>query len=420
VSTHWYVISGLGATRETDALFAAMAVPQVLLTIFSGSLSNVLLPLLATVEGDQVRRETWGFAVTAAGGFAALAAVLYPTAPLWVRWLVPGFSAPDLALTASLAQIQLLSLALMAGAAVFTAYTQSTNRFILAEGAGLIGGVASLATVVALLPRFGVEAAAWAYVLRGAVHLACLLPIIGWVRPAGWKSRVQQEGRRRTGPLLVGASYYKLDPLVDRILASMSMAGGLSLLSVAQQVYSAGAQVIAKATVSPVVPRLATVAAAGRWAEFRAIYRRRLTLVGAIVVAAALGTVLAVGGASRQLASLGGLGPDEVTLLWLLLTVLVGLLLGGALGQITATAFYAIGDTRTPTRLGVYVFTAHVPVKVVAFLTFGLVGLAGAISAYYLVALIVQLVALERTVGRALDRGHEANTHTSPIGITPL
>ena len=45
----WYVITQLGVGIETDALFAGMALPTLILSVVSTSLTHVLVPLLATV-----------------------------------------------------------------------------------------------------------------------------------------------------------------------------------------------------------------------------------------------------------------------------------------------------------------------------------------------------------------------------------
>jgi len=65
--------------------------------------------------------------------------------------------------------------------------------------------------------------------------------------------------------------------------------------------------------------------------------------------------------------------------------------LGGSLGTITSGAFYAKGETRIPTRIGVITYTGYVPVKILVFWKFGLPGLALSISGFYLLNLLLQI-----------------------------
>jgi peptidoglycan biosynthesis protein MviN/MurJ (putative lipid II flippase) len=243
-------------------------------------------------------------------------------------------------------------------------------------------------------------AAAWILVLRPLVHFVCLLPALGrWRRP-DWRAPVLAEAWRRARPLLAGTAYYKLDPLLDRFLASMAPPGGLSLLTIGQQLYSAGAQVITRAMVVPIVPTLTTHAAQGRWRSFRSSYRRALLLTGGAVAASCLALVAGRGWVTDLIGRFSELDPTEAAEFWTILVVLLGLFAGGSLGQITSTGFYAMTDTRTPARLGVRLFTLYVPAKLLSFFLFGLIGLAGSISGYYMVTLFVQLAVLENTVRR--------------------
>src|SRR5882762_2625734 len=106
----WYLITQLGVGIETDAFFAGMAVPQLILLVVSSSLTHVLVPLLATEDGGTFRQNAWGFFLGISGIFSMLAVGLCLTATYWVAWLVPGFSQPARALTVSLTRIQLASM----------------------------------------------------------------------------------------------------------------------------------------------------------------------------------------------------------------------------------------------------------------------------------------------------------------------
>src|SRR5258708_25740665 len=127
-----------------------------------------------------------------------------------------------------------------------------------------------------LLPIYGVAGAALLIVLRTGLRIVWLLPGLGrWVWP-DWNSPPLREAWQRIRPLLIGTSYYRTDPLVDRFLASMAPAGGLSLLYIGQQIYGVANVVAEKAIASPMVPLLAVEAGAPRWQSFPRSYQKRL------------------------------------------------------------------------------------------------------------------------------------------------
>lgn len=398
----WYVVTGLGLGPATDALFAGMAVPQFILAVVSGSLMHVLVPLLANEEANGFGEAAWGFFLGITALFALLASALFFTAPWWVNWLLPGFPPEAHAQTVRLTRIQIPGMIFTASTSVLWAAYHARNRFIWAELSLLVAGVVTALALYPTLPRFGVVAAAWANVGRGALQTAMLLPVLGvWKRPA-WTSPAMREAWVRLRPLLAGTLYYKADPLVDRFLSSMAPSGGLSTFYVGQQIWSALIQIINKAIAVPMVPQLAVHAKHQRWAEFRRCYRRRLTTLGLLTTAGVVAFLLLGEPILKLLIGHGGVTAQNVSALWWIMLALGGLLVGGTMGQVTSTTFYAKGDTRTPTRLGIMTFTSYVPLKVAAFLYGGLTGMAATTSVYFLANLALQWRYLERELAKSL------------------
>jgi putative peptidoglycan lipid II flippase len=394
----WYVVTRLGVGMATDALYAGMAVPQLVLAVVGGSLGHVLVPLLANEDPEHFNRTAWGFFLGVAAVFAVFAAVLFASAPFWVRWLLPGFDSGALELTVRLTRIQLLSIVFTAGASVLSSAHYARHRFLWTDASPVIAGVIAFAVLVAVLPRFGIVAAAWSGVLRAGLPILFLLPGIGGWRAGHGDAMAFRTAWRRIRPLLVGTAYYKTDPLVDRFLSSMAPAGGLSLLVIGQQVWAAASQVVNKAITSPMVPRLAVQAARGDWPVFERMVRKRLRWMAALTVG---GFVIFLAAGKRLLHLLighGGVTGQNVEELWLLMAGLGGVLIAGALGQITSTSYYAAGDTRTPTRFGIITFTFYVPLKVLAFLKFGLMGVAVATSLFTILNMALQLAFMKKVL----------------------
>jgi putative peptidoglycan lipid II flippase len=408
---HWYVITRLGIGVETDALFAGMVVPQMVLVLFTSSLLHVLVPLLATgiEEGeDDRRRELWGIILLVACASGMIAAVLYLAAGYWMRWLVPGFSAEGHALAVALTRIQLFGLFFAALDCVLRAACRARRSFVWAEAATPLANAAGLLLLVWALPRYGVSAAAWITVLRIALPVAFMWPVLGgWRRPRLW-SPIRREALRRIRPLLFGGLYNQLPPLVTRQLASLAPTGGLSLLVVSQQLYGTVNTVMDKALVIPASPTLAVLARDGQWRNFRALYRRRLALL-AMLAGTGFVCVLAFG---RPLLALlvghGGVTTENLDSLWWMLSALGIAFMSNALGQPVFAAFCAKGDTRTPVRLAFIINTVNIPARALVFWFYGLIGMALTMSALAAVGLLVNLVFLEKSIpaidGRASAR----------------
>jgi putative peptidoglycan lipid II flippase len=264
----------------------------------------------------------------------------------------------------------------------------------------VVGAAVALIFLFIVLRRWGVTAAAWAFDIRFGVEcLLLVIPLGHYARPV-WASVVPL--LRKARPLALGAAYFRTDVLVDRVLTSMAPAGGLSLLYLGQQLLSAVGQVINQSVVTPSIPGLANAAHSGCWEDFdkRVRYTVRNLLILAAVLMLAL---LLLGGRALALVfSHQAMGPAEVHRLMNLLVALGGILLADGVVYFAYSSFYSAGDTVTPTVATSIVYSIGIAAKIAAFLLFGIVGLAIAISGYYVMNAIVLLLLLRRNLGRLL------------------
>jgi len=380
----WYVLTQLGPGGETDALFAGMTVPQLVLAVISGSLVHVLVPLLSGEGEDRLRHDTWGFLVIIGGVFGVLAALLYFAATWWVPFIVPGFSESSQLLTIQLTRIQLIGMFFAAINGVQWAAYHARQQFLWAELTPIVANAASLLLLVWALPLYGVYAAAWIVTLRLGLQTVLLSPGLGRPVLPDLRSTTLHNAWLRIKPLLLGTAYYKTDPLVDRYLLSSATSGSLSLYYLAQQIYSALSQILNTALAAPLVPKLSILHKAGDKAGFLRAYNRKIWQVGVI----GLGGLLALGlfgqGVLALLIGHGNVSADNVRDLWWIMIWLGGMFVGSALGQITSSSFFALGDTSTPTRLGIFSYTFYIPAKLALYFFYGPFGLALATSLFCL------------------------------------
>jgi len=392
----WYVFTQLGPGIETDALFAGMTLPQLVLVVISVSLMHVLVPLLAGEDEEQLRHDAWGFFVLVGGLFGVLATILYVTAPWWVSITVPGFSDTAQALTIDLTRIQLIGMVFSAINGVQWATYHARQQFIWAEFTPILSSVLGLLLLIWMLPKYGVVAAAWINTLRMALQTLLLSPSMGKPIRPNLKSAAMQQAWQRIKPLLLGTAYYKTDPLIDRFLLSTANSGSLSLYYLAQQIFGAVSQVLNKAITSPLVPLLSKLHKAGDKDGFRRVYCRKLLQVGAISIAGLLVLILFGQAILHLLIGHGNVSANNVEELWWIMIWLSGMFVGGTMGQITSSSFYALGDTTMPTRMSVLTYTAYIPSKVFAFYYWGVMGLAIATSIYYIANLLLLIYLFNR------------------------
>ncbi len=392
----WLVLTMLGPGTLTDALFAGMTLPQLFTAIVSSSLTHVLVPILAGESCEDQRRDAWTLFVYSAILFATIALVLILTAGFWVPMTVPGFTEQAKIITVDLARISLLGMVFTGMSAVQSAIGFARHKFLWADAAPMVANLIAVLVLLWLLPHYGVWGAAWVSVLRLFLQTLLLHPLMGKpITPDRTRPTIRIAWYRLK-PILLGASYYKMDPLVDRFLLSAAASGSLSLLYLSQQLHSAGSQIISKAFAVPSITQLAEA----HKQKDQTRFARRLTKTLLVMLAVCSTGIFAFWIVGQPLLDWGMVHgkftASNATELWVLLLLSSGMLLAGAMGTLTAGAFYAQGDTRTPTWLGSLAFTIGIVLKVMMFHYFGVRGLAVAITVYYLFSLALQWFVLWR------------------------
>jgi peptidoglycan biosynthesis protein MviN/MurJ (putative lipid II flippase) len=304
-------------------------------------------------------------------------------------------------LTVELTRIHLAAMVLTALCSVLSAFHHATQRFVRVELLSLVSTTASFAVLVWALPVYGVRAAAWAVVTRTGLQALMLLPAMGPYHRPDWHSPLVTEVWHRFKPLLFGSTYYKLGPIADRFLSSMAPAGGLSLLYIGQQILTVASDIIYKAFTVPVVPLLTHHARAQEWRTFSAVFHARLLWVAGVTGIGYLVFFCYGESLISLVIPYGRVSAADVHSLWLIMVTLVGFLIAGTMGQIASAAFYAKGNTTTPTIVGVTGFTIGIAFKVVGFFQFGLLGIAAATTLYYILNLLALLVLQKRELSHA-------------------
>ena len=401
----WYVTTYFGVGLESDALFAGLAIPQLILSVVSGSLMHVLIPLFSNETEENFHRDIWGVMSLIVIFFGSVTLILMITSNIWVPLLFHGFSAEGKELTIDLTLIQLVGMLLSAINGVQWAAYHAKNKFVWVELTSLISGLVGLGLLVFCLPLYGIYAAAWISVFKLLFQTFLLAPIMKTPIFPDFSSPLIKISWARLKPLIIGTTYYKTDPIVDKILLSTASSGSLSLYYLAQQVYSAGLHVLNKSIVGPLVPVLSRQFKCKKIHDFSKNYYRKLIQVGII---ATLSYFLVVFFGKTLLSIIfeyGNMKSIDVNRLLVMMILTGGVYVGGALGQVSSSAFYSRGDSKTPTRFGIWTYSIYLPTKVICFYAFNISGLAICTSIFFIVNFLLQNNYLRKLFNSELMRG---------------
>jgi putative peptidoglycan lipid II flippase len=398
----WYVVTYYGAGFKTDALYAGWTIPQLLIAILIDTVSVVLIPALSKCREDELQSYGWMLFLAMGLGFFAVAEALFLLMHWIVPIIVPGFSPLAKQLAISLSRIQIFGIVGTGCFAILSALCQVRNKFIWPALTIFLGAAANLSFVVWQLPRSGITSAAWGQVIFNTLPALLLLPELGRLRVGNWRINVFKRGWEQMQPIVLLKAYSMTSLPFDRFLASFLVPGSVVTFELVWRFYSAAVRVLSKGILTPFFPLLSRLAHSNDWHEFSSVYRRQskimlgaASLVLAVVSVIALTTLLAVPAEPlRRLA--GSLTSHDLSKISVVILCMSGMLPFVGLSGSQVNAYYAIGDTRTPAKIGFAVYTAGIVFRIVGFFAGGLPGMAVAVSGWAALNYIVMEIVLKK------------------------
>jgi putative peptidoglycan lipid II flippase len=390
-----------GAGRDMDIFWASAALPSVLVAIITGTLSYSLIPVL--IEEEKKSEAEAGSTLSCLINYASLfllaatgLGTIFSGGLLSI--LAPGIQGDERRMASDLFSIQVSALVPAFLAAAATCFHYTHGSFILPSLGQVLGMSVSIATTAEFADEWGTYAPAVSVTLSYVVQACMLSPKMAsqyslrfWKASPGLKKVL-----RLQLPLLSGSAYYKLDPLIDRNLASRMMEGSISYLGYANQLAAGLASIVtrgASVTSFPSMSRMAVKEDMERIADYLSRLLKVLVFYSvpiAVFLIACAREVMAI------LFERGRFNTGDTEWLSLSLVCYMGVFIGGAMGTILANTFYALQDTRTPTIIGVIGFTTGVVMKVLLSDEFGFLSIAVASSIYYLINVSLEIAVLKK------------------------
>lgn len=402
-----------GATAETDPLFFALNLTTVLAAVVTGSIAYVLVPELVSQFDDTKDgngKSGWqlaSFVGLLTFAVCSLVGILVYAFAEPLCYALMEENVPGQALSAaSYLRIMTINFLLMGMVSWAAAVLHSRHSFFFAALGGVLGTGLQLAFLVQA-PKT-IEMIAWAIVFGSAVSLLIhMLPLLTKLR---WpKANYASLSKLLVAfwPLMLGAAFLRLDPLVNQSWVSELEEGWLTLFHYAFRIMMAlltiGTSSLALVAFPQLSERYAADGNQGFAEHFALCLRRMILLIQPIAVGVSCFAILIV---SDLLEGRGGefTHDDSQDVGWLV-AYLMGMFVGASLAELFSRGFYVLNDTKTPTAIGVVCLVVGLAVKYALFKSVGIWGIALGISFYYVVTSMVLGGVLARKVSTTVFSG---------------
>lgn len=412
-----------GTSTAVDAFNAALAVPIAVSAVLAAPLPLVLIPEMVRLFRDQRDAGAWRLASSVVGIFAGVGVILAAL----IAWqpdraanlLFSGFDPHELKVASDFLRRLCWLVPLNVCITLLQAVHHARQRFRLAAISNLIGVSVPLLWISGMSDPSLMDIAHGTVAGGVAAVAVLLLPLVrslasGWFSRGGLASGGLAGGRLPAGPgdvglrrffvlvlpLLLAGIYARIDPLVDRMIASHLEPGSIAELAYAQRLMMALATLVSSGLSVAIFPQLVAHdegSGQTRHARLLALSWRFLIflLVPCIVAVLIFGRAIV-----SDLFQRGEFGPEATRSVAFLLSILMGVLAAGSIGEIASKSLYARGYTRGPAVIAVVGFTIGVGLKITLSKPFGIAGVAAGTTLYYLINVSVFLWLIRTTMGR--------------------
>jgi putative peptidoglycan lipid II flippase len=354
-----------GTTIESGAFFAANRFSEILFSLVAGgALGSAFIPVFTGMLVNGKHQKAWKLASSIINIVTIVLILLSILTILFSRSIVryvlaPGFNSVEIALTARLLRIQVLSSVIFGLSGLVMAILNSHQRFFLPAIAPAMYQVGWILGIVVLSPKMGIDGLAWGVVIGAGMHLLVqfpqLLKLEGRTFSFGLGLQLKEvkDVARLMAPRLLGVAVVQLNFLLNTYLASFQQEGAITAISLAFPLMIMPQAAIAQSIAIAALPTFSALVAKGSMEEMQQTLAATLRAVILLAVPASAGLVVLRTPIVQLLYGSNAFDASSVDLVaWALLWYAIGLL-GHGLVEITSRAFYSLHDTRTPVAVGV-------------------------------------------------------------------
>ncbi len=360
-----------GANTITDAFYFAYRIPNLLRRLFAeGSLTISFIPVFTEYlekKGEGEAREVSNLVFTFLFLILVCITVLGVVfSPVLIEIFASGFTSEEFELAVELNRIMFPYIFFISLSALMMGILNSLKRFFAPAFSPVLFNITIILTAVVLHGIFGIPIISLAIgvILGGIIQFIFQYPFIRSLGFGFRFSKIRDHPAIRKIILLLipqifGLAVYNLNIIVNTQYASYMPGGTISYLFFAERLIEFPLGIIAVSIATVMLPTLSSHASTGAMVKYRENYNFTLHLMLFVLIPALVGLIVLREPICNLLYQRGEF--DYQATLFTSQTLLgyaVGLWAVGGI-RITAPAFYALQDTKTPVKIAFAAFIVN-------------------------------------------------------------
>lgn len=388
----------LGTTVYADAFGIAFMIPNLFRRLFAeNAISVAFIPTFrgyledSSNEGMQKTKEFVQSTLTLVSFMTAIVVIIgIAAAPLIIPIFYDGADGAVLNETTILTRIMFPYLFVISVAAFFQGILNGVKIFSPSGFTPILFNSIVIAATYILSPKMANPARAMAagVVLGGCVQALFQLPSVvqsrWWCGFSSLRNAFSNEGTRKVialvGPTVIGMAAYQLNDVVSTALAGRAGEGIVSSLQYSLRLQELILGIFAVSIGTVILPDLSGLAKSEKWAQFNRMLSQAIKIITLISIPVTFLSLLC----GEEIISLvyksKRFSAESVRLTLSAFRWHIAGLFFIAMNRIVSPAFYAQGNTKSPTLAGILGFAVNIVLALVLVGPFSGAGIALALS----------------------------------------
>ena len=358
------ILAYFGLGKETDALFASMAIPLLISSALDNQAPKVLVPVIAHSFEKDGEEATWDLLrkiITVTGAILlSLSIGLAYTGRILMPLQVPGFQ-PDVREQSIRLFMVVSGLTVIQGMApIFQSFLYARHHYVVPSIGRITINCVAVVSVLLFRSALGIYAVAVGFLLGALVQLvilivACSLKGLNYrIRWGVTDPRVWNTLRMFVYPLS-GHAVTESKALIENFLASMLGGGKLSVLRYATRIIEAVSGMLLGGLITTSLPLVSQHAAAGNFREMKLSILNAIRIIAYVSMPISCWLIFTAQPMLVLLYGHGRFSSADATVIGSLIALMTPYVLLSRITGIVQIPFYANMRTRTP-LLAVAVF----------------------------------------------------------------
>jgi len=400
-----------GAGIETDAFFIAFMIPNLLRSFLGeGALNSAFIPIFAEYLTNHDRKKAEYFASNVLNILILILIIVVILgiwgAPLLINIIAIGFKSNmyKYQLAINLTRIIFPYIGFVAIAALFMGILNSYDHFLVPALAPSMLNISVIVFALTLSYKYGIYSIAWGVILGGIGQALIQAPVLARKKikysfAVDFNDPGVKKLLKLLLPAMIGLAITQINVIVDRTIASTLVDGSISALYYSNRLVQFPLGAFGIAISIAIFPTLAKQTAKNDIAEFKKSLLFGLKMLLFITIPSAVGLIVLKDSLIRLIYEHGIFSRVATNMTAsALLYYSIGLF-AYACVRLTTMSFYALKDTKTPVKIGIFIVFTNIALDLILVKYLAHAGLALATSVAAILNLIILLKVLRDKIG---------------------